>query len=300
MKIKIFIQRFAFLVILSFGSVIGYSQFDLVNSPFGGFGFPFIPSEPIQDGVFLYVPNTNTSHSIRAKSDLQFSYNQSTMTSSDWDFKIKNFNLAYSPLPHLYGTANVMTVKDGGLNYFESNMIEGDIGIGGYYFKALPNIFKKENIFNKTAGWMMPQKGILVNGLLGYSFGKTDFNRYELVGYGDFSYSRKYIQLGTHFQSNLWGVSGVIKYGKLNYKKTRLFGLASLEEDELIATLMNRNIYSFLEISLRFFVGVKFGQLNIGMILTDVSPDFHQSFNSGYISVGAVVDIQDIFKEIKK
>ena len=303
---KTLIQRFVFLVLLSFGSLVGYSQLNDLSPTGGGFGigggfgFPTLPVEPIRDGIFLYVPNTNLPHSIREKSDIQFSISQSIVTSSDWDFNIKNFNLAYSPLPHLYGTANLMILKDAGLNYFDSKMVQGDIGIGTYYLKPLGNISKKENIFNRTADWMMSQKGILASGMLGYSRGSISHQINSVIGHGKFTINKFYGQIGLDFQAKLWGIAGSAKFGILNYGTTYLEARAITTLSEPIDILRDKNNFYFREFEVRAYLGIRYGQLYWSMVNTATSDALTNYTLTNYQTVGILLDFQEIFKKKNK
>ena len=191
------------------------------------FGFPIIEPGPMPSGAFLYMPSNGNTLPIKAQYDFQVSFNHKIGESSDWNFGIKNFNLSFSPIPHVYATAHWMQIEnDDEIRFFDSKMTQGGFGIGGYYFKELGNVFKKKSIFNKTKNWMIPQKGILVNGLLGYSRGKIRHDLIFDVGHGRFLLNKFYGQVGFDYQARIWGVSGIAKLGVLNYGTTYLEGRA--------------------------------------------------------------------------
>ena len=91
----------------------------------------------------------------------------------------------------------------------------------------------------------------------------------------------------------------MIKFGKLNFYQTTLKGNAAVEQISLAEVLMERNNFSFIESSLRFFLTTKFGQFHFGIVSSEVGPNFNNKFLYEYTSFGFVVDIQDIFKELK-
>ena len=142
------------------------------------------------------------------------------------------------------------------------------------------------------------QNGILVNVLLAYSRGKNSLGRFDDFGFGKITFDQRYIQLGSQFKTNVWGISGAVKLGELVYHKTILRGQATIDQALIVQTLMKRNIYSFVETSFRFFVGTKFGQLNFGLVSTLVGPDFKKMVHSNYWSVGMVMNIRNVFKNL--
>jgi len=262
MKIKIYIQQYLLFFFFLWGSMTVYSQTfvgDLYNP--GNLAFPIIDPGPMPTGIFLYIPNQGSSFSIKAKSDLQFSFNHKISENTDWNFDIKNFHLSYSPISHFYATANWLQIEnEEALRFFDSKMTQGGFGIGGYYFKELGNVFKKNNIFNKTKNWMMPQKGILVNGLLGYDRGKITHELTYDVGLGKFLLNKFYGQIGFDYQARIWGFSGSAKLGVLNYGTTYLEARAPRDLEDPIEVLKEKNTFKFLEFDTDNCIGVWFMQ----------------------------------------
>ena len=280
----------------------------------------FINIGPITyNAPYLYVADNNNAFSIRKKSDFKFSYNyaiKSTVTPANdysnfyyyyedpvWTSTISSFNIGYSPLPHLYTTANLLltNISDNYSAAPNSKVVLGDIGIGGYYLKELKNIFKKKNIFNRTSKWMMPQKGILVNALLGYSRGSIT---HELVdwrsGHGKFTLNKFYGQVGFDYQARLWGFASSLKVGVLNYGTTYLEGHAVTELYRPVEVLAEKNNYNFSELNFRFYVGMKYGQIYLNGVKTKVDTELEDFMVSDYLSVGAVLHIQEFFKKKNK
>jgi len=302
MKIKIYIRRFIPFLLFFWGSMTMYSQTMFDNLAPGGLFFPpIIDPGPMPSGAFLYAPNNGNTLTIKAKGDLQFSFNQKIKADTEWNFNIKNFNLSYSPIRHLYATANWFQVEnDGEIRFFDSKMTQGGFGIGGYYFKELGNIFKKENIFNKTKNWMMPQKGILVNGLLGYSRGKITHDLTYDAGQGRFTLNKFYGQIGINYETRIWGVTGTAKIGVLNYGTTYLEARAPRDLSDPIDLLKRKNNFKFREYEIRAYLGIRFGQLYWSMVKTKTDSDLTDYVLPQYQSVGILLDFKEVFKKKNK
>ena len=274
----------------------------------------------IYNAPYLYVADNNNAFSIRKKSDFKFSYNQaikstvnsgtnyislapSSLWEPNWKSTISSFNIGYSPLPHLYTTANLLltNISDNYSVAPNSKVVFGDIGIGGYYLKELRNVFKKKNIFNKTSSWMMSQKGVLVNALLGYSRGSIT---HELVdwrsGHGKFTLNKFYGQFGFDYQARLWGFASSLKVGVLNYGTTYLEGHAATELYRSVEVLAEKNNFNFSELNFRFYVGMKYGQIYFNGVTTKVAGELEDFAVFDYLSVGAVLHIQDFFNKKNK
>ena len=302
MKTKNFTQRLLFTFLLFGQTFILFSQasFDLV-APGPGFFPNFGPFQ--QEIIYLYVPDNNNTLTIREKSDFKFSFDRKIKSKNNpideisrhdvpLDVDVNNFRLGYSPLPHLYGTASLLLVTNREETaLFNSKMTQGDIGIGGYYLKEFKNIFKKENLFNKTAPAMMQKKGLLVNALLGYSRGIISHELTRTPGLGKFRLNKFYGQIGFDYQARIWGIAGTAKVGVLNYGLTSLEGRAPTELFDPITVLKRDNNYKFSEISIRFYVGMKFGQIYIKGMKSKTHKNLTYFVIPSYWSVGAVLDL---------
>lgn len=265
------------------------------------FGFPIIDPGPMPSGAFLYMPSNGNALSIKAQYDFQVSFNHKLKESTNWNFDIKNFNLSFSPIPHIYATAHWLQIEnDNERRFFDSKMRQGGFGIGGYYFKELGNVFKKKNIFNKTKNWMMSQKGILVNGLLGYSRGKITHHLNYDVGYGRFLLNKFYGQVGFDYQARIWGVSGVAKVGGLNYGTTYLEANAPRDLAEPVEILKKKNNFMFSEMEIRAYLGIRYGEVYWSWVKTTTNDDLSKHILSDYRSVGILLEFQEIFKKKNK
>jgi len=251
-----------------------------------------LPTYNIQ---YLYVPTHDDFVSIRKKSDLKFSFNRTRgrNESRDWNGKISDFTLGYSPLPHLYGTVNlsfIRNIESKGL--YDSQMVLGGVGIGGY--------FLKESIANDTSKWKMSDKGLLVNALVGYSRGKISHSGRFRVGLGEFILNQFYGKIGCDYQSRFWGIAANIRFGLLNYGTTKLAGHAY---DSLIlqrGLLTTQNNFLFGELSGRAYLGIKYGQLYVNATITKVNGEMSEFILSDLFGVGIVLDIQEVLKKKNK
>ena len=299
MKIKTYTLRLTSLLFFFLVSLSVFSQ-NIEDDSFNAL-FPGPIPGPLPTGAFLYVPNQVGSASLKAKSDFQISFNHKINESSDWNFDIKNVNLSYSPIPHLYATVNWLQVEnDEDIRFFDSKMTQGGFGIGGYYFKEVGDIFKKKNIFNKTKNWMMPQKGILVNGLLGYSRGKITHQLTYDVGHGKFALNKFYGQIGFDYQARIWGLAGSAKVGILNYGTTYLVARAPRDLVDPIEILKEKNNFKFRELELRAYLGIRYGQVYWSMVHAKTEEDLTDFVLPNYKSVGVLLEFQEFFKKKNK
>ena len=283
---------------LEFDQVLNFEQF--------GFGY---------NSAYLYVAPSDNSMSIRKQSDLKISFDTKidafTPTYDDYYLSsyyypqrtesVSNFKIGYSPLPYLYGTANLMLANEKeGTGQYDSRMVLADIGIGGYYLKETKDVFKKKNIFNKSSKLMMTQKGFLGNVLLGYSRGNISHAGQYRVGRSEFRLNRFYGKVGLDYQARYWGVAGDMKFGVINYGRSKIEGHAY--EDLLMQRelLQRKNNFTFSEITFRFYVGIKYGQVYINGVATKVNSELSDFVVTDYLSVGAVLDFQEIFKKKEK
>lgn len=252
-----------------------------------------LPGITGEQSQVIYLPDNGDFLAVAKKSEIKFSFE--THITRGFDTNIK---LGYSPLNHLYITTGLFRSQYSQNIYYHRKNTMKDIGLGTYcFFKTKIKANNNKSVERKKKHWMM-QNGILVNGLLAYSRGKSTLVGFDKFGYGQFYFDRKYLQLGSQFQSNIWGVAGVVKFGRLIYHDVILRGQASIDQVRITDTLMHRNRYSFMETGLRFFIGTKFGQFNLGVVTTAVGPDFNKEFYSNYWSMGIVLNIQNIFRNL--
>jgi len=250
---------------------------------------------PTYNLEYLYVPTHDDFISIRKKSDLKFSFNRTKgrNESRDWNGKISDFTLGYSPLQHLYGTANLSLIRNKeSRGLYDSQMVLGGVGIGGY--------FLKENIDRDSSKWKMPDKGLLINALVGYSRGKISHNARFRVGLGKFILNQFYGKIGFDYQSRFWGIATNIRFGLVNYGTTKIEGHAYdglVLQRELLTT---QNNFLFGEFSCRAYLGIKYGQLYVNATITKVNGEIRQFVLSDLFGVGIVLDIQEIFKKKNK
>jgi len=268
-----------------------YLSVFLLLSTFHLFGQ--IPGLLGEQHQMIYFPDNGDILGISEKSDLKMSFDAGIK----WNLNA-NIKLGYSPLKHLYFSTGIFQSIFTDNTSYETKSYIKDVGMGTYYFFKTQKKKESNILIKRKKNWDVPS-GFLVSGLLGYSRGKTTYERFEGFGVGDFYFDRKYFQLGARYQTYIFGIAGVIKFGKLNFYRTTLVGNAAAEQISLAELLMERNNYSLVESSLRIFIGTKFGQFHFGIVSTEVGPNFNRKFLSDYTSFGVVVDIQDIFKEIK-
>ena len=295
------IQRF--IVVLLFfiqgTTLIGQTSIDQLY-----LGLRYIPTVNVP---YLYISGIDNVISIRKKSDLKFSFNRKIKTLDDkvkydefyssylrygWNGNISNFTLGYSPIPHLYGTANLFVASEReGRRLYDSQIIIGGIGIGGYILKEPKNISKK------ISKWKMPDRGLLVNALVGYNRGKISLDEYYRIGSGKFFLNQFYGKIGLDYQARLWGIATNVRFGVLNFGTTKLQGHAYEELILQRELLTKQNDFLFGELSCRVYLGMKFGQLYINGIVNKVNAEMSRFVLSDILSVGAVLSINKIFKK---
>ena len=275
-------------------------------------GLRFIPP-PNYNLSYLYLSGNNNAFTIREESDLKFSFDRNVdvyprnfddfyrKNYPYWPGNISNFNIGYSPRNHLYSTASLMFAneKERSGSYI-SKMFLADIGIGGYFLKETKDVFKKKNIFNKERKAMMPHKGVLVNALLGYSRGKILHDAYFKSGHASFILNRIYGRIGLDYQARFWGVASSLRFGVLNYGTSIIEGQSYNDLTEQIDLLMTKNNFAFGELSVRFYLGLKYGQIYISRVNTNVSTKLESFLLKNLWSAGAVLDLQEIFRKTKK
>ena len=232
----------------------------------------------------VYFPDNGNALPITKPKDLNISFD----VHSNWDLHAR-VNVGYSPFSHFQVTAGLFHSIYTDIGQYRTKSLIPDIGVGTYYFFTIKNKYRKKNHVKK---WMMDH-GVLVNGKLGYSRGNINLVRGIKSHYGNFVFDKKYLQLGAHFQTNLLGASGIIRFGRLHYKSGTVRGLASEEQSHLVETLMQRNRYSFVESSIRLLIGTKFGQFNFGLVGVQVGPDLDKIHRPDYGTIGGVINIQD-------
>jgi len=264
----------------------------------------------------LYIAGNENSMSIREQSDLKISFSNSVNSTKkndriflpfssyyipQWKVNVTNFALGYSPLPHLYGKAHLSLINDReGTRDPSSKIIFGDIGIGTYYLMKTKDLPFFKDKFKKLSKFKMTNRGLLLNAFVGYSRGNISYTPPYKAGKGEFILNRIYGKIGLDYQSGFFGVATDVKFGVLNYGKTTIHGHAY--EDLILqsALLVNENDFMFGELSFRFYVGMKYGQIYINGVTTKVNDEIKDFVLSNFWSVGTVLDIQDVFTKKKK
>ena len=255
---------------------------------------------------YLYIPGHNNFITIRKKSDFKFSFNKTkawhnlrnsyyidnSYYNAKWNGNISNFTVGYSPIPHLYVTGNLLVGNEKReIGRYDSDVILGGIGIGGYILK--------EGMDKKPSKWNMPDKGLLINALVGYNRGKISHVELIRVGSGKFILNQIYGKIGFDYQYRFLGIASNIRFGVINYGKTRMEGHGYEDLSSQRELLTAQNNYLFGELSCRTYVGIKYGQLYINAVITKVNSELRRFILSDMVSVGVVLDIQEIFKKKK-
>ena len=262
---------------------------------------------PIDD-AHLYIPDSGNPIALWGKSDLKFSIDNRIGTDISYGrynyssnhHKPTQFKVGYSFHPKFYTTLSWVqskgNVRMSGL--YEERLFLGDFGIG----TSLVKIDEKERytpFLKYNAKWMM-KKGAQVNALLGYSRGRIQHERSYGFADGEFNFNRFYGQVGLHFQRGIWGFSGSSKFGFLNYQKVKIIGNAVFDLAPLSDLLMDQNNFLFIETSMRFYLGTRFGQVYLNRVFAKTNAALSKYIISDYISVGAVLDIQGFYRKKKK
>ena len=245
----------------------------------------------------IYIPGQNNFLSIRKKSDLKISFNRTIgwnrSTNSGRFGSISNFTLGYSPIPHLYGTANFLTTNERtSFGTYNSKVVLGDIGIGGYFVKEM---FSRKP---HNPNWL--NHGLLVNALVGYSRGKISHEGLIRFGFARFITNQFYGKIGVNYQRKFWGVASNFRFGVINYGTTILLGHGYSDLIPQRELLADENDFLFGEVSLRAYVGIKYAQIYMNIGMTKVNSTFNRFILSDTMSLGVVLDIQETFKKKSK
>jgi len=267
------------------------------------------------DLPYLYVGGNDNAISIREQYDFKFSFSRninapknnennvfpfsiSSYYDTRWRGDLSKFTLGYSPLPHLYVKANLFLTKEGDTyGRHNSKMLLGDFGMGVYHLKKSKGIPFLKKKLDKVSGYMMSNKGLLMNALVGYSRGSIIHTSQYRLGKGEFLINQFYGKIGLDYQAGFLGIASDLKFGVLNYGKTIIKGHAYEELSAQRALLINENDFLFGELSFRIYVGMKYGQIYINGITTKVNNKMSEFVLSGFWNVGVVLDIQDVFKK---
>ena len=255
---------------------------------------------------YIYIPGHDNFISIRKKSDFKFSINISRAWKnsngsysrdnydkySRWNGKISNFTLGYSPVPNLYATANFLFENQRSSFWYDSQTVLGGIGIGGY--------FLKESIDEKPSEYNMPDQGLLINGLIGYTRGNISHDGINRFGFGKFILNQFYGKIGVDYQARYWGIASNIRVGVLNYGTTQILGRAFDDLGLHRELLTTQNDFLFGELSVRTYLGIKYGQFYINGVITRVNDELRRFILPDMLTVGIVLDIQEIFKKKEK
>jgi len=259
----------------------------------------------VSENPNLYVPDNGDHLGLWEKYDFKISvdhhdintYNRYDAYSSN---RINQFKLGFSPLSNIYTTASYVRYQGDTFLWpglYEEKMIMGDVGVGGDYAK-LDAPSSRMLIFKKKRKWMM-DRGVLINGLIGFSKGRMTHQKTYGFGKGEFNFNRIYGQFGLHLQRSLWGISANLKFGRISYNKSSLIGHASIDLVSLSDFLQAKNNFFFLESSFRVFLGTRFGQVYINLVQAQSDASFEEFIKKDYVNVGAVLDIEGIFKKKK-
>lgn len=249
----------------------------------------------------LFSPENGNPIALWNKADFQIAFD--VHQSLDYLYQLNtNLKLAYSPLDKIFVRLSLLQnnlhEETGFCNEDKLSLV--DFGIGVYHAKKGIFKSKKRNQVYKSPRWKM-QKGLVLNANLGYSLGRILLNRIRPdAGSGKFHFNRFYGQLGFQIRTGLWGFSGVSKLGLLNYRKGFLLGYYALTYSSYFELLDEKNNFFFWENSLRFFLGIRWGQIYIQKVRIDADSDFERTILNNFVSLGLALDIQKIFKKRKK
>jgi len=288
------LQPFLLLVLASIPISILFSQESSLLD------LQFIPTED----AHLYIPDNGDPIALWKKSDLKFSIATRKNNNMDYNdysnYDATLFKLGYSFLPNFYATLSWFETKGDVYQgaFYEERMTLGDFGIGAYLVK-LDTKTRKIPFLKYNSKWMM-EKGIHVSTLLGYSRANISHKRNFRFGQSEFNFNRFYGQVGFQFQRGIWGVSGNGKFGVLNYQNVVGNGNAIIDLEPMIDLIMKQNNFLFMESSVRFYLGTKFGQVYINKVFSKIDGTLSDFVLTDYTNVGILLDIEGIFKKKEK
>jgi len=250
-----------------------------------------------------YAPEEHNMLKLANKNDIKAALSSSSLTRESSVESNLNVQAAYSPIKHLGVFGNFISWNNRNNNAPDNNGSIYKIGsaaVGGYYL--LEN--KNQKIRNDTLNSL--PLGFLVDIYLGGGLGKVD-NYYREASESFINFNKTYGQIGIHWQDEYVGLSWVMRFNKIYFRK----GVFNGKNDRGIGHfqyIQQYQNFNFRESTLKLFMGNKEARAYVSwtnVVNRDIFLD-----NINYISslpsvdsvwnLGVVFGISDIFQSIKE
>ncbi len=232
-------------------------------------------------GQNYYVPYNFAPINIVEKGDFTFSASESIFSK----YRNQNYSISQSPRSNFFwAVGGVFTLHkfplDTGrptLSFPFVNRITlekerttiVDFSVGSYYFyqtkKDRKGRKKRSRRKKRKRGkYVAMEKGILISGGLGYSFGKIRLDFLE--GKSSFYFQKINLNLGVQLQLKRFGIGYYGSVGVLDFKKVNSKGRIDMSTFRSISALKKKNSFTLLNTMFRCFYGNQFGKLYIERI----------------------------------
>ncbi len=201
-----------------------------------------------------YVPNEGNLLALGEKHDFKLSY---AFGYTELLGKAFSVQAGYSPLKHLgvqYSFASA-TNKESFTRFFHNKM-------NGFAFGTYINFNLKLSRLDETPENKNPSiySNFLFDFYVGFENGNIE-NRHSLADISIFEFTKRYAQLGLHWQGAVLGFNYVQKIGLIDYKKAIVSSSNGLQNISGFHNVIRYDTYNFTEHTLRMSLGIKHVQL---------------------------------------
>lgn len=242
---------------------------------------------------YYYAPNEGANLVLQEKNDAKVSFGTGgggANSSGD------NYSLVagYSPLNHLgvqssYFRLNVDETSSGAAGKGEI----WSLAIGGYYFIDREDISIEDEFRHDQ---LSMRRSIILDIYGGLERGNVT-NHYDFRSESFFTFEKRFLQLGGHFQGQRYGADIVFKGGTLDYKTARITGPVDDSNLREIETVLENDTYPFLETSMRVHFGFRQGRLFFNWTRLRSPRPANVNFINGMTQVGFIIEIDELFRE---
>lgn len=242
---------------------------------------------------YYYAPNEGANLVLQEKNDAKISFGTGgSGANSNGD----NYSLiaGYSPINHLgiqssYFKLNVDDTNSGAAGNGEI----WSLAIGGYYFIDREDIAIEDEYRHDQ---LSMRRAIIFDLYGGLERGNVT-NHYDARSESFFTFEKRFIQLGGHFQGQRYGADIAFKGGRLDYKTARITGPVDDPNLREIESVLENDSYAFLETSMRIHFGFRQGRLFVNWTRLRSPRPTNVRFINGMTQVGFILEIDELFRE---
>ena len=250
----------------------------------------------ITNGQNYYVPFNFAPINIVEKGDFTLSASENIFRK----YRDQKYNISQSPFSNFYwNTGGVLTLNHTVVTRKERTSII-DFSIGSYYFfqtQKNKRYSKKRKKKRKRGKFTSMEKGILIIGGLGYSFGKNTIE-FE-AGSSSFSFQKFNTYFGSQLQLKHFGIGYYGGFGILDYKKIESKGKIENKIFSLINGFRNNHSFSLLNTTLRCYYGNQFGKLYFERIWFHTNTRLGQDYRNANFSLGISLKLNEFLNPKK-